>query len=572
MPVRRAHPWQVLAITTVGVFLATVNASVVIISLPAIFRGLRLDPLQPGNVGYLLWLLLGYMVVTAVLVVAAGRLGDAHGKARMFTLGFGMFTLTGGLCGLVPHHGGTGALELVILRAVQGIGGSLLMANSTALITDAFAPTKRGLAVGINQVFAMAGSFVGLVVGGVLAEVDWRLVFAVVVPFGVACTIWSAFVLREHHVRRKVDLDVWGNLTFAVGLVAVLVAITYGIQPYAGHVTGWTNPFVLGSFIAGIALLVAFVKVEHRVEARGGQPMLNLGLFGIAPFAWGNAAGLLSSIARGGLQFMLILWLQGIWLPLHGYAFVDTPLWAGIYLLPLTIGFIGAGPVSGWLSDKYGARVFATGGMLITALSFGALMLLPTDFGYTAFAAVLLVNGLGFGLFASPNTTAILNSVPSHDRGTANGMRYTFMNSGMVLSMGLFFTLLVIGLSSSLPPSLSAGLTAHGVPSAAAQAVSHAPPVGLLFAAFLGYNPMGVLLPHDVLAHLPAGQASYLTGKTFFPQLIGGPFHSGLAVVFWTSIALCVLAAIASWLRGGHYVHDTVVARREPAADLEGVA
>ena len=559
------HARQTLVITTVGVFLAFMNSSIVLISLPAIFRGLRLNPLEPANVSYLLWLLLGYMVVTAVLVVTAGRLGDIFGRSRTFSVGFGIFTLGAAICALDPISGGGGALFLIIARCVQGIGGAMLMANSTALITDAFPSHRRGTAVGINQVFAQAGSCVGLLFGGLLADTSWRLVFWVSVVPGVVGTVWAARALHDKAARRHVRVDLWGNVTFGIGLVALLVGISYGIQPYHGHITGWSSPFVLVSTFGGVAVLAAFVAVERRVAA----PMFDLSLFKIRAFSMGNAAGLLASIARGGLQFMLIIWLQGIWLPQHGYAYARTPLWAGIYLIPLTVGFLVAGPISGWLSDRFGARPFATGGMLLVAASFGLMLLLPADFSYPAFAALLVLNGIGSGLFASPNTTGVMNAAPASERGIASGMRATFQNSGQVLSIGLFFTLLVIGLVGTLPGSLEAGFLAHGVPLAAAHQAATLPPVATLFAAFLGYNPVQQLLGTHVLGALPAAQSAQLTGGSFFPRAISTPFTHGLEVVFIVSIVLCLLAAAASWLRGGRYVSDEAGPGDEPVRDLE---
>jgi MFS family permease len=546
------YKWVVLSNTTLGMLVATINSSIVIISLPAIFRGIRLDPLQPGNVGYLLWMLMGYLVAGAVLVVAFGRLGDIYGRVRMYNAGFLIFTVASVGLALTPSIGTAGALELIGLRIVQGVGGALLMANSMAILTDAFPVHERGLALGINQVAALAGAFVGLLVGGALADTNWRAVFWVNVPFGVLGTVWGYRKLREAGRRGRAGIDWAGNLTFAVGLVAVLVGITYGIQPHGGHTMGWTSPLVLTLVVGGTALLGLFVLIERRVA----QPLFDLELFGIRAFAAGNLAGLLASISRGGLQFMLIIWLQGIWLPLHGYSFASTPLWAAIYMVPLTVGFLLAGPVSGWLSDRHGARAFATGGMLLVAASFAALMLLPVDFPYPVFATLLLVNGVGSGLFAAPNTTAIMNSVPARQRGAASGMRATFQNAGFVLSIGLFFSLMIAGLAARLPGALSAGLTANGVPAATADRIAHLPPVGSLFAAFLGYNPVQTLLGPQALGRLGPAQAAHLTGKTFFPQLMAGPFQHGLVIVFLAALAMSLVAAAASWLRGGRYVHE----------------
>jgi MFS family permease len=539
---------------------ATVNASIVIIALPAIFRGINLDPLTPSNVSYLLWMLMGYLVVSAVLVVTLGRLGDIFGRVRMYNLGFTVFALGALALPFDPFTGPAGALWLIGWRIVQATGGAMLMANSPAILTDAFPSDQRGMAMGINQVAGISGSFIGLILGGVLAAVDWRLVFIVSVPIGIGGAIWSYFSLREIGLRTKSRIDWLGNVTFALGLIGLLTGITYGIQPYGGHVMGWTSPVVLTGLIGGVVLLVAFCFIETRVES----PMFDLRLLKIRPFAFGSLATLLASIARGGLQFMLIIWLQGIWLVLHGFNYKDTPLWSGIYLLPLTFGFVVAGPVSGWLSDKHGARWFASGGLLLSALAFAGLVLLPTDFQYVSFGLLIFVSGAGMGLFSAPNAAAIMNSVPARQRGAASGMLATFMNSGFVLSIGIFFSLMIAGLASTLPSTLTKGLTSQGVPFALAHQVGQTPPVASLFAAFLGYNPVHELLaPTGILAHLPAHNVATLTGKEFFPQLITGPFHHGLEIVFSMAIALLVIAAGVSLLRGKRYVYE-----EQSAADV----
>lgn len=545
------HPhykWVALTNTTLGMLLATINSSIVLISLPGIFTGIRLDPLQPANVSYLLWMLMGYMLVTAVLVVALGRLGDMMGRVRIYNAGFLIFTLTSVVLSLDPFHGGSGALWLIGWRIVQAVGGSMLMANSAAILTDAFPARQRGMALGVNMVAGIAGSFLGLVLGGALVTWNWRSVFWVNVPIGLIGTVWAYASLRETGVRRPGRMDWWGNITFAVGLTALLAGITYGIQPYGGHTMGWTNPWVLAGLGGGAAMLAVFCMVETKVA----EPMFPLRLFRHAAFAGGNAATLLGAIARGGLQFMLIIWLQGIWLPLHGYDYADTPLWAGIYMLPLTIGFLLAGPVSGALSDRFGARLFAASGFVVMAVSFAGLLVLPGDFDYWVFAGLIFLNGLGGGLFAAPNTSIIMSSVPADARGAASGMRATFQNAGMVLSMGVFFSLMVAGLSRSLPDTLSSGLTAQGVPAGAAHQVAGLPPVGVLFAAFLGYNPIEHLLGPTILGHLSPSAAAHLTGREYFPHLISQPFHDGLVVVFSLAIAMSLAAAGASLVRGRH--------------------
>jgi MFS family permease len=547
------YKWIALSNTTLGMLAATVNASIVIISLPAIFRGIQLNPLTPGNVSYLLWMLMGYLVVAAVLVVTLGRLGDIYGRVRMYNVGFAVFALGALALPFDPLTGPAGALWLIGFRVIQATGGAMLMANSPAILTDAFPADQRGMAMGINQVAGISGQFIGLILGGILAAVDWRLVFLVSVPIGIGGTIWSYLSLREVGARTPARIDWLGNVMFGFGLIGILVGITYGLIPYGGHSMGWTNPLVLTGVIGGVILLIVFCVVELRIDA----PMFDLRLLRIRAFAAGNTATLLGAIARGGLQFMLILWLQGIWLVLHGYDFKDTPLWSGIYLLPLTCGFVVSGPLSGKLSDKHGARWFASGGLLLSAAAFAGLLFLPSDFRYPAFAALIFLAGAGMGLFSAPNAAAIMNSVPARQRGAASGMLATFQNSGFVLSIGIFFSLMIAGLASTLPTTLTNGLTAHGVPHAIAHEIGQAPPVASLFAAFLGYNPVHQLLsPTGVLAHLPADQVSVLTGKQFFPELISGPFHHGLVIVFSTAIVLLVIAAGVSLLRGGRYVYE----------------
>jgi MFS family permease len=544
------YKWVALSNTTLGMLMATINSSIVIIALPAIFRGIHLDPLIASNTSYLLWMLLGFLVVGAVLVVSLGRVGDMFGRVRMYNLGFAVFTVGCILLSVTWLQGSAGALWMIVMRIVQGIGAAFLFANSSAILTDAFPANERGLALGINMVAAIAGSFIGLVLGGVLAPVAWRFVFLVSVPIGVLGTVWAYLMLEERGMRSPSKIDWWGNLTFAIGLIAVLVGITYGILPYGGHDMGWTNPEVIGELAGGVAILAVFIVVEQRVSA----PMFRLPLFRIRAFSAGVFATLLSALSRGGLMFMLIIWLQGIWLPEHGYSFADTPLWAGIYMLPLSVGFLIAGPFAGRLADHFGARPFTTGGMILAAGSFLLLISLPVTFAYWAFALVIFLNGFAMGLFAAPNQTGIMNSLPPDQRGAGAGMAATFMNSAMVLSIGIFFSLIIVGLASTLPGTLYHGLTTHGVPHAYAGRVAHLPPVGSLFAAFLGYNPIGTML-HPILGHMPHAKAAYLTGHRFFPTLVSHPFASGIHEAFYFAAGCSLVAAIASWLRGAKYVY-----------------
>ncbi len=544
---RDRYKWVALSNTTLGMLISTIDATIVIIAMPAIFRGIHLNPLAPGNVSYLLWMIMGYLLITAVLVVTLGRLGDMFGRVRIYNLGFVVFTLTSIALSFDPLRGSAGALWLIGWRIVQAVGGAMLMANIAAILTDAFPAGQRGMALGINQIAGISGQFIGLLLGGLLAAWDWRAVFWVNVPIGTIGTLWAYRSLREIGATRRGRIDWPGNITFALGGGLLLIAITYGIQPYGGHPTGWASPWVLGGLGGGAALLAAFGIIETRVA----EPMFRMGLFKIRAFAAGNVASLLGSIARGGLQFMLIIWLQGIWLPLHGYDFAQTPLWAGIYMLPLTGGFLIAGPVSGFLSDKYGPRIFATTGLLVAACAFTGLMLIPVNFPYWAFASLIFCNGVGSGLFASPNTSAIMGSVPARHRGAASGMRSTFQNSGMSLSIGIFFSLMIAGLASTLPRTLTSGLHAQGVPLGVASHLSHLPPVSTLFAAFLGYNPVrNLLAPTGALGTLPPHNVAVLTGTQFFPHLISGPFHHGLVIVFSAAVAMSLVGAFVSLLRG----------------------
>ncbi|MEA2221122.1 MAG: hypothetical protein QOJ35_3748 [Solirubrobacteraceae bacterium] len=541
------YKWVALSNTTLGILLATLDASITIIAMPDIFRGIHLDPLAPANSFYLLWMILGYLVVSSVLIVSLGRLGDIFGRVRTYNLGFVIYTAASLLLTITWMQGTAAATWLIAFRIVQGIGGACLLANSAAILTDAFPANQRGMALGINNIVGVSGMFVGLVLGGLLAPIDWRLVFLVSVPVGLLGTVWAYLKLEERSEPRRVPIDWWGNLTFALGLVLVMVSVTYGIRPYGDSPTGWGSPLVIGLLGGAVACLAAFVLVERRVA----EPMFSLPLFRIRAFTFGTLSSFLAALARGGLMFMLIIWLQGIWLPRHGYDFVSTPLWAGIFMLPLTGGMLLAGPLSGWLSDRFGARWFATGGMLAAAASFVALMALPIDFAYLPFAAILLLNGISMGMFASPNRAAVMNSLPAGDRGAGGGMNQTFQNSAQVLSIGVFFTLMIVGLAASLPHALSSGLQAHGVSAATAGRVAALPPVSILFAAFLGYNPIQHLVGSHALAVLPASDQATLTGSTFFPQLISGPFQTGLHAAFAFAIVACLIAAAASWMRGG---------------------
>ena len=565
-----SYKWIALSNTTLGVLLATLDASITLIAMPAIFRGIHLDPLTPSNSFYLLWMILGFLVVSSVLIVSLGRLGDMYGRVRMYNLGFVIYTLASLMLTITWMQGRAGATYLIVFRIVQGVGAAFLLANAAAIITDAFPANQRGMALGINNIVGVSGMFVGLVLGGLLAPIDWRLVFLISVPVGLAGTIWAYLKLEERSVPRRAPVDWWGNLTFALGLILIMVSVTYGIRPYGGSATGWGSPRVISLLAAGLMSLAAFAVIEGRVS----NPMFRLPLFRIRAFTFGTFSTFLSAVARGGLMFMLIIWLQGIWLPLHGYDYAATPLRAGILMLPLTLGMLLAGPTSGFLSDRFGARPFATGGMLGAALGFALLIRMPIDFAYAEFALVLFLSGVSMGMFASPNRAAVMNSLPPQDRGAGGGMNQTFQNSAQVMSVGIFFTLMILGLASALPETLTAGLQAHGLGAAAAHRVAGSPPVSVLFAAFLGYNPIEHLVGPHALALLSPENRAALTGRAFFPHLIAGPFSAGLHKAFSFAIVACLAAAAASSLRGGRYRHGEEPAQeaRDDLADRESTA
>lgn len=546
------YKWVALSNTTIATFMATVNGSIILISLPAIFNGININPLTSFQ--YLLWMLMGYGVVTATLLLSFGRLSDMYGRVRLYNIGFAIFTAGSLLLFLTPDTGDAGAIEMIFFRLLQAVGAAFIFSNSAAILTDAFPTDERGKALGLNMVAALSGQFIGLLIGGILATYHWRYVFLISVPFGVIGTIWAFMKLKEPSypkTARKIDL--WGNVTFIGGLTIFLIGITYALIPYGNDAMGWANPWVMASMIGGLLLLIAFPIVESRVK----DPMFSINLFKIPNFAYGNAAGFLSAIARGGVMIILIMLLQGIWLPLHGYSFESTPFWAGVYMLPLTLGFVIMGPVSGFFSDRYGARWISTGGMLLVALSFVMLALLPYDFDYLPFAIALFLMGIGNGMFASPNSAAIMNSVPPEDRGVASGMMSTLMNSGFVISMGMFFTIIVVGLTREFPAALSGSLTSAGAPQLI-PAMSSIPPTGALFAAFLGYNPVEMILaglPLSVTGTIAPATLALLTGVTWFPTTLAQAFMPSLAMTFSIGALLSVIAAILCARGGAKYVH-----------------
>jgi MFS family permease len=534
--------------------MASIDSTIVLIALPAIFRGININPFTSFQ--YMLWILFGYSIVTATLLVTFGRLSDMFGRVKLYNLGFLIFTIGSIMLSITPSQGDAGAIELIVFRIVQGIGGAFLFANGAAIITDAFPSNERGKALGINQIAFLAGSLIGLVLGGILAVINWRLVFLVSVPVGVVGTIWSYLKLKEQGtIRKNQKLDIWGNIAFGGGLTLILAGLIYGLIPYGSSAMGWGNPWVIASLVSGAGLLIAFPFIEMRVA----EPMFKLDLFKVRAFTAGNLASFFSSMSRGGVMIMLIILLQGIWLPLHGYSFDSTPFWAGIFMIPMSIGFVLTGPISGWLSDKHGARLLATSGMVISAAAFIAFIFLPVNFIYLSFAAVLFLIGIGGGIFASPNMASIMNSVPAECRGAASGMRATIQNSAMMISQALFFTIIIVSLSGSLPGALSVAVTNAGASTQLAHIFSSTPASGALFGAFLGYNPVATILqtlPASLVSTIPKATVTYLTGSKFFPTAISSPFMTALREAFVIGAMMCIAAAICSVLRGRKYVNE----------------
>lgn len=555
------YKWVALSNTTLGILMAAIDLNIVIIALPAIFRGVEINPLTSFQ--YLLWILFGYSIVTSTLLVTFGRLSDMFGRVKLYNLGFAIYTVGSVLLYLTPSTGDAGALELIIFRLVQAAGAAFLFSNSAAILTDAFPARERGKALGINQVALLAGSILGLVLGGVLAVYDWRYVFLVSVPFGAFGTIWSYLKLKEvATIKKNQKLDPWGNITFGAGLTLLLTSITYGIIPYGSSPMGWTNPYVIGGLIASAVLLAAFPFIEMRVK----DPMFRLGLFKRRIFAAANFAGFLASLARGGVTLMLVILLQAIWLPLHGFSYDITPFWAGVYMIPFSLGFVVMGPLSGYLSDKYGARGFSTLGMIITAIAFLILSTLSYNFAYVTFALVIFVMGMAMGMFSSPNTASIMNSVPPEERGAASGMRSTLQNTGTTVGLGVLFSIVLLILSSNLPASLASAAASAGAPQLNASVFSQIPPTSAVFAAFLGYNPMQTILsqlPKNLTGPLSSQSISVLTGKTWFPQALAPAFMSSLRIAFYVNAALALVSAVASLLRGKRYVYTSESGKQE---------
>lgn len=550
------YKWTALSIILISSLMSSINMSITLIALPAIFNGIQINPMNSFQ--YLLWILMVFGLVNATLLLSFGRLSDIYGRAKFFKLGFLIFTIGSVLLYLTPSTGDAGAIEIIIFRIIQAVGSAFTMANGSAIIADSFHHSERGKALGINMVMWMAGQFIGLLLGGILAVFNWRYVFLVSVPFGIIGTIWSVLKLKEISIiSGEGKIDYFGNITFVAAIISILLGISYGLMPYGNDSMGWSNPWVIFAMVFGIVLLPIFLYIETKVEV----PMFNLNLFKIKMFSFANLAGLSNSLARGGMMFMLIILLQGIWLPLNGYSYESTPFWAGVFMLPLTLGMAIMGPISGHMSDKYGPRWISTTGMIINTMAFLILASLPYNFDYWVFAIALFAMGIGSGMFGSPNTASIMNSVPAQDRGVASGMQYTIMNTAFTISMGIFFTIVIVGISQRFPEEITSSFTSIGA-SQLAPLFNQIPPTGALFSAFLGYNPVGTMLqslPQQTINMIPQQIITTITGTTWFPKTLANAFMPSLQMAFYIGAVMSAIAAIFSAFRGEKFINDSHV-------------
>lgn len=443
---------------------------------------------------------------------------------------------------LTPNSGDLGALEIIIFRIIQAIGGSFILANSFAIIADNFEESERAFAISLNSVASVSGVSIGIVIGGILSVIYWRDVFLISVPLGAFGTVWSYAKLKESSPRRDHKIDIVGNLLMASGMIVILLGVTYGITPYGASIMGWGNPLVLLSIIGGSALLVIFVLWERKAN----NPMLDLHMFRFRNFSIGSITGFISAMSIMGLLYMLTLLFQGIWLPLHGYSFSITPLWAGIYMLPMTISMGVFGVVAGKLSNKTRIKWFTVFGLILSGMSLFFLSLLPYNFKYYQMMIMLVIFGMGYGLFNSPNIASVMSSVPPQDRGSASGMLNNMRNTGYVASMGVFFSILISGLSSNLPASLSNALNKAGA-SSVSGTVSKMPPSVAIFGSFLGINPVSHFIPP--VNNLSSSTISLIEGNTWFSQAFSMPFMSSLDTVYYVSGAIAIVAGLISVLR-----------------------
>jgi MFS family permease len=543
----------ILVNSFLGSLMASMTMSAIIIALPDILRGIGVNPMSPLGFASMMWLMFSYPLMVAVAVPIVGRLSDMYGRGRMFTIGDAIFTVTSTLLGIVPGYGSVAVAQMIAYRFVQGLGGSMMFTNSAAIITDVYPPHRRGVAMGIVSIAFSAGSIIGLVVGGVLAVVNWRLVFLVNTPIGIASTAWAyVTVYRLPLGLRRVRVDYLGASMLAASLVLLLLGITFGMLPSGNSMMSWGSPMVIGLIGGGLLLMALLIPVEMRT----GEPILKINLFRIRPFTFGVLSALFLFLAQGANIFVLSLLLQAIYLPMHGVPYSETPLLAGIYLIPSSVANAVFAPVGGRLINRFGARVVSTIGAVLLGVSFELLTLLSLNFNYTLFAADLFLMGTGSGLFQSPNLVSIMSSVPQEDRSAASGLRASMQNIGLLMSFAVFLTLILVGSTAALSASISSALTKVGVPSDVVSELTRIPPAYALFAAFMGYDPMKFLMSQAGV-DLPGSVYAAVTKPTFFPSAIAPAMATGFIYAYHIAAIMAFTAAIFSYLRGReHIVHQ----------------
>jgi MFS family permease len=529
--------WIALSNTSIAIFIAFANYNMIIIALPQIFNSLRFNPTAPDALGYLIWLILGYMIVTSSLVVTFGRISDLKGRAKLYSFGFLIFAISSGILSTVNGYGDSAVLEMIILRLFQGVGGGLLMVNSAAILTDYFPKNELGKALGLNQVSGLVGGVAGLIIGGVLSVINWRYIFLLDFVVGIIGTLWSFKSLRDVQKPIKQPLDIIGNVLFALGITLLLISVTYGLLPYGNQQLGWGNPFVITGLTISFLAIGIFVLVESKVK----NPMFDLSLFKVRDFSVANFTNFIASMARQGILLMMLVLLQGIWLPLHGVPYSQTPFWAGLYLIPNMLGFAALGPISGILSDRYGSKVFTSLGLFVSALGFFLLSLLPYDFQLWQFFAISFLMGAGMGLFSSPNMADIMASVPVQKRGAASGMRASLQNTASAISVVLYFSVVITGMAVTLNSSIESALSSYGI-----HLNVNLPAAVAIFSALLGYDPLSSLT-----SSLPTSVASHIDTPAFFVTAIAPSFMSGFRLMLNISAALLVLSGILSLARKG---------------------
>jgi MFS family permease len=543
----------ILVNSFLGSLMASMTMSAIIIALPDILRGIGVNPMSPLGFASMMWLMFSYPLMVAVAVPIVGRLSDMYGRGKMFTIGDAIFTVMSTLLGIVPGYGSVAVAQMIAYRFVQGLGGSMMFTNSAAIITDVYPPHRRGVAMGIVSIAFSAGSIIGLVVGGVLAVVNWRLVFLVNTPIGIASTAWAyVTVYRLPLGLRRVRVDYLGASMLAASLVLLLLGITFGMLPSGNSMMSWGSPMVLGLIGGGLLLMALLIPVEMRT----GEPILKINLFRIRPFTFGVLSALFLFLAQGANIFVLSLLLQAIYLPMHGVPYSETPLLAGIYLIPSSIANAVFAPVGGRLINRFGARVVSTIGAVLLGVSFELLTLLSLNFNYTLFAADLFLMGTGSGLFQSPNLVSIMSSVPQEDRSAASGLRASMQNIGLLMSFAVFLTLILVGSATALSTSISSALIKVGVPSDVVSELTRIPPAYALFAAFMGYDPMKFLMSQAGV-DLPGSVYAAVTKPTFFPSAIAPAMATGFIYAYHIAAIMAFTAAVFSYLRGReHIVHQ----------------